>query len=574
MRSGKKTSVPGILGLATLVLTACDQGVEQRLAPAADLVLVGGKIVTVDDANPRVEALAAKGGRIMALGTRADVEPYVGPGTEVIELEGALAVPGFIEAHGHFMGVGDARIQLDLTTAGDWQAIVDQVAAAVTRAAPGEWIRGRGWHQDKWAAAPEPSFEGFPVHGSLSAVSPENPVLLTHASGHAVFANAKAMELAGIDASTPDPPGGEILKDAAGRPTGLLRETAEELVNRARSGQGGTPETELRKMARLASEECLAKGVTSFQDAGSDFETVEFLRGLAEEGALGVRLWMMIRDSNAALAERLAAGKTKAAGDGHFAVGGIKVSIDGALGSRGAWLLEPYSDSPGSTGLNLVPVDEVRETARLAIEHGVQLCIHAIGDRANREVLDLFEEAFAAHPEKQDLRWRVEHAQHLHPDDVPRFEQLGVIASVQTVHCTSDGPWVPDRLGDERSAAGAYVWRDLIDSGAVVINGTDAPVEDVDPIANFYAAVTRRMGNGEAFYPEQAMTREEALESMTLAAAYGAFEEDLKGSLEVGKLADVTVLSKDILTVPEEEIPSARVLYTVVGGEVAYRAER
>ncbi len=558
--------------LALLWVGGCEPG-GVAVEPA-DLVMLGGKVVTVDDANPEVEALAARNGMIVALGTRAEVEAYVGEGTEVLDLAGRLAIPGFIEGHGHFMGLGDSRIQLDLRGAPTWQDIVDQVAAAVAEAAPGEWIRGRGWHQDKWSAAPNPHIEGFPLHQSLSAVSPENPVLLTHASGHASFVNAKAMELAGVTASTPDPPGGEILKDAAGQPMGLFRESAEDLIQSARSADGEAPEAEARKMAKLASEECLAKGVTSFQDAGSSFETVEFLRQLDSEGRLGVRLWMMIRDSNEALAEKLASAKTEAVGDSHFAVGGIKLSIDGALGSRGAWLLEPYSDSAESTGLNLVTVDVARETAELAIEHGVQLCIHAIGDRANREVLDLFEETFAAHPDKQDLRWRIEHAQHLHLDDIPRFAALDVIASMQTVHCTSDGPWVPDRLGDQRTEEGAYVWQKLMASGALIMNGTDVPVEDVDPIANFHSAVTRLMGNGELFYPDQRMTRMEALKTATLNAAHGAFEEDLKGSLEIGKLADITVLSKDILTIAEEDIPTTSVVYTVVGGEVAYRADK
>ncbi len=554
---------------ALICLTACQQADVSPATEPADLVLLGGKIVTVDEDNPQVEALAARGGKIVAVGTRAEVESLVGDGTEVIELEGRLAIPGFIEGHGHFLSLGDSRIQLDLTKAATWQGIVDKVAAAVAQASPGEWIRGRGWHQDKWDSVPAPEVEGFPIHDSLSAISPDNPVLLTHASGHALFANAKAMEVAGVDAATADPPGGEILRHG-GKATGLFRETAQRLIHQARSQGGGVAAEEMRKMARLASDECLAKGVTSFQDAGSSFEEIEFLRGLDADGGLGVRLWMMVRESNEALAEKMAAAKTPAAAGGHFAVGGIKVSIDGALGARGAWLLEPYTDSPDSTGLNLVPIDVARETAELAIEHGVQLCIHAIGDRANREVLDIFEQAFAAHPEKSDLRWRVEHAQHLHPDDVPRFTELGVIASMQGVHCTSDGPWVPDRLGEERSEEGAYVWQKLMQSGAVVMNGTDVPVEDVDPIANFHSSVTRLMKTGEPFYPGERMSRQEALESYTRNAAYGAFEEAIKGSLEVGKLADVVVLSKDILTIPEDEISSAEVVYTIVGGEVAY----
>jgi predicted amidohydrolase YtcJ len=548
-------------------LAGCGPG-EAPPEPA-DLVLLNGRIVTVDEGRPEVEALAARGDAIVALGTTAEVEAYVGDGTEVVDLGGRLAVPGFIEGHGHFLSLGDSRLQLDLRTARSWDEIVGVVRRAAAEASPGEWIRGRGWHQDKWDEVPEPNVEGFPLHDGLSAAAPDNPVLLTHASGHALFANSKAMELAGIDAGTPDPEGGEILRDPRGRPTGLFRENAEELIDDAREDTAG--EAEERKKVQLASEECLAKGVTSFQDAGSSFEKVEFLHRMAAEGVLGMRLWIMVREDPERLRSKLGEVREATRGDRRVTVGGIKISLDGALGSRGAWLLEPYSDSPESTGLNTVSLEQVRETAAIAADHGVQLCIHAIGDRANREVLDVYEETFAAHPEKTDLRWRIEHAQHLHPDDIPRFAELGVIAAMQPVHCTSDGPWVPDRLGEKRSAEGAYVWRKLLDSGAVIVSGTDTPVEDVDPIANFYAAVTRRMGNGEVFYGDQRMTRMEALRSMTLDAAYGVFEEEIKGSLAVGKLADVVVLSQDILTVAEEDIPATEVDLTIVGGEVAYR---
>jgi predicted amidohydrolase YtcJ len=553
------------------MIAGCGPGEDASSEDAryADLVLVNGKIVTVDDDRPEAEALAADDGRIVAVGSRGEVEGWIGPETEVIDLEGGLAVPGLIEGHAHFMGLGDSKIQLDLRGAGSWEEIVTAVAEAAAAAEPGEWIRGRGWHQEKWRTEPEPAVEGFPVHDALSAATPENPVLLTHASGHALFANAVAMELAGIDGDTPDPPGGEILRDADGRATGLFRETAEELIHRAR-GTGGVP-PEARRMVALASEECLSKGITSFHDAGSSFETIDFLRRMAAEGALGVRLWVMALGDDEALAERIGEVREATRDDPWVEVGGVKLWLDGALGARGAWLLEPYADQPDSTGLNLVPIERAREVAEVAIANDVQLCIHAIGDRANREVLDLYEATFAEHPEKSDLRWRIEHAQHLHPDDVPRFAELGVLPAMQAVHCTSDGPWVPERLGEERSREGAYVWRDLLDAGAVIVNGTDAPVEDVDPIANFHAAVTREMADGTAFYPEQRMTREEALRSATLDAAYGAFQEDVKGSLEVGKLADVTVLSQDLLTVPEDRILDTEVVYTIVGGEVAYR---
>ena len=555
-----------VLGLLLGCAPTTDDGAGAT-SDAADLVITGGKIITVDDANPEVEALAAKDGKIIALGSAEEIAAHVGESTRVVELaEGQVAIPGFIEGHGHFMGLGDFRSQLDLRSATSWQDIVDQVAAAAAELPAGSWIRGRGWHQDKWSAPPEPNLEGFPLHASLSDAAPDHPVLLTHASGHALFANAKAMELAGIDGATPDPQGGEILHDAAGAPTGLFRETAQSLIHAAR-GEGPSVD-ELTRAARLAAEESLAKGVTSFQDAGSAFETVDFLRQVtAAEDWVGPRLWMMVRDSNEALESRLAEVVEATRDDDVLTVAGIKLSIDGALGARGAWLLEPYTDSPESTGLNLVPIPVAERTAEIAQEVGVQLCIHAIGDRANREVLDLFERALGDKV-GEDHRWRIEHAQHLHLDDIPRFAELGVVASMQAVHCTSDGPWVPDRLGDQRSEDGAYVWRKLIDAGVVVSNGTDAPVEDVDPLASYYSSVSRLMANGERFYPDQVMTRLEALRSYTLSAAFAAFEDDVKGSLEVGKLADVVVLSQDILTVPEESIPDTQVVHTIVGGEV------
>jgi hypothetical protein len=553
--------------LATTLLTACPGNTPPQ--EPADLVLRGGKIVTV--AEPaEVSALAVRDGKIIALGDDETIDPLVGEGTEVIELGGRLAIPGFIEGHGHFMGIGDARIQLDLRVE-SWDEIVAMVEEAAAEAAPGEWIRGRGWHQDKWTAVPEPNVEGFPVHDALSAVSPENPVLLTHASGHALFANAKAMEMAGVDGSTAPPQGGEILHDANGQPTGLFRETAQNLIHAAR--ESGPSLAETRRMAELAAEECLSKGITSFQDAGSSFETIAFLRDLAADGTTLPRLWMMVRASNDSLREELGPVVEATQDDQQVTVGGIKLSIDGALGARGAWLLEPYSDSPGSTGLNLVPLDVAAETAEIAIDEGVQLCIHAIGDRANREVLDLFQQTFEAHPEKSDLRWRIEHAQHLHPDDIPRFAELDVVASMQAVHCTSDGPWVPDRLGDKRSEEGAYVWRKLIDSGALVTNGTDAPVEDVSAIASYHSAVTRLLPDGSRFYPDQVMSRQEALQSYTLSPAKAVFEEDVKGTLEVGKLADIVVLDRDILTVPEEEILETGVDLTILGGKIVHRGE-
>ncbi|MEM1177667.1 MAG: amidohydrolase [Acidobacteriota bacterium] len=556
-------------------MSAC-QNVDTPLSigeGAADVVLLGGRIVTLDEGQPEAEALAAKGGRLLAVGSRAEVEALVGDGTEVVELDGQLVIPGFVEAHAHFLGVGDKKMQLPLNEATTWTDIVAMVEAAAAQTPAGSWIRGRGWHQDKWSDQPARVVDGFPTHDDLSRVAPDHPVLLTHASGHAVLVNAKALELAEIDDSTPNPQGGDIVRDGAGKATGLLNETAEALVQDARSGDGGDG-GEVRRVIELASAECREKGVTSFHDAGSTFAEIAALRTAADDGELGTRLWMMLGGTN----DELAAGlPTLERGElttrPGVVVGGIKRYMDGALGSRGAWLLEPYTDDPDTVGLQLMPTEEIRETGELAIEYDLQLCVHAIGDRANREVLDLYEELFAAHPEKQDRRWRVEHVQHVDPSDLGRFADLGVVASVQSVHCTSDGPWVPERLGAERSEAGAYMWRELIDSGALVVNGTDAPVEDLDPIANYDAAVTRRMANGEAFYPAQAMGRLEALRAMTLDAAKSVFQDGEVGSLEVGKLADIVVLDRDILKVPDSEIADASVVLTVLAGEIVYRKE-
>jgi predicted amidohydrolase YtcJ len=529
----------------------------------ADLVLMGGRIVTMDPAYPEATAVAARDGVLVAVGAEQEIDRFIGPDTEVIDLGGTLAVPGLIESHAHFLSLGRSKMVLDLNGVADFSKIVAMVESAVAEAEPGQWILGRGWHQEKWTSPPDPNLSGLPYHDALSAVSPENPVFLTHASGHASIANAVALELAGIDRRTPDPPGGEIVRDKRGKPIGVLRETAESLV--ARLIEEDRDEASIRRMAHLAGEESLALGLTSFQDAGASFHEIETLAAMAESSNLPLRLWIMVSESNERLAEKLPGYEVHRIGNGHLTVGGIKVYADGALGAHGAWLLQPYSDKPDSTGLNIMTPDSLRESARIAAEHGLQLCTHAIGDRANRVMLDIYEETISTRADGRELRWRMEHAQHIDPADLPRFAELGVIAAMQAIHCTSDGPWVPARLGEERSRTGAYMWRDLLDSGAIIANGTDAPVEPVDPLLSFYASVTRRLPDGSDFYPEQRMTRMEALRSYTLDAAYAAFEDDVK--------ADITVLSKDVLEIPPEEILDTKVLYTIVGGEVRYRAE-
>jgi len=554
------------------VLFIANRNVRKAVEPAS-LVLINGKIVTVDPAGPEASWLAVRGGRIAAIGADQEgFKRYVGDATEIVDLGGALTIPGLIESHGHFTSLGSSKMVLDLTKARSWDEIVAMAAQAAAAAKPGEWILGRGWHQDKWDRVPEPSVDGLPVHDALSKATPDNPVLLTHASGHSSLANAKAMELSKISKATTDPEGGQIIRDAKGNAIGAFLETAQSLV-RYQAGHD-TPEeaqTRLRKQVELASRECLVHGVTTFHDAGNSFATVDLYKKMAEEGALPVRLYVMLGAGNKALAERGLAYRMIGAVDNHLTVRAIKRLIDGALGAHGAWLLEPYADLPSSTGLNTEAVDSLRETAKFAIENGFQVGVHAIGDRANREILNVYEEAFKAHPDKTGLRWRVEHAQHLALDDIPRFGRLGVLAAMQGIHCTSDAPWVYKRLGEKRAAEGAYVWRKLMDTGARISNGTDVPVEPIDPMSCFYATVTRKLKDGTPFFADQKMTREEALRSYTINGAYAGFEEDIKGSLTVGKLADITVLGRDILTCPEDDIPGTEVLYTIVGGKVLYK---
>lgn len=544
---------------------------------AADLVLRGGKVASVDPAIGLQEAVAVRGYEIVAVGRDDEISAWVGPGTRVIELEGRFAMPGFIEGHGHFMGLGESLQTLDLSTAASWADIVRLVAAAADKAQPGEWIFGRGWHQDKWSSLPEDAVDGVPRNDALNEAAPDNPVLLVHASGHAAFANDAALAEGSIDDETPDPAGGTIVRTPEGEATGLLRETAQRLLDAAVERYRGRLSLEerealAREHVRLAGEEALRHGVTSFHDAGTSFETIDFYRKLEDEGALPVRLYAMVRrQSNEEMAELLPHYRMVAGENDFLTVRSIKRQVDGALGSHGAWLLEPYEDLPDSTGLVLEPVADIERTAEIAVEHGFQVNTHAIGDRANREVLDLYERVWErANVDGSGLRWRIEHAQHIDPADVPRFAELGVVAAVQGVHCTSDGPWIPTRLGHERAGVTSYPWRDLLDSGAVVGNGTDVPVERVDPIASFYASVSRMTVEGTRFYPRHVMTREEALASYTRNNAYAAFEENAKGTLTPGKLADIVVLSRDLLTVAEAEIPETNVDITIVGGEVRY----
>ncbi|WP_020528940.1 amidohydrolase [Flexithrix dorotheae] len=545
----------------------------------ADMVIKNGVIYTMNEAQPQVEAVAITDGKIIFAGPLTKVEKFIGEKTEVLDLEGKAMTPGLIESHAHFLGVGYNKLNLDLLHTTSYEEIVDMVAEAAKNAEPGEWIQGRGWHQSKWDSLPEKMVMGFQTHDLLSAVSPDNPVYLKHASGHAGFANAKAMEIAGIKnidpefSGTKEVEGGEIIRDELGNPTGIFNETAMRLITKH------IPKNSVeshKKAIALASQECLENGITSFHDAGADSLDIAAFKAVVEEGNLKTRLYVMLSSGDTAQLKRwYQTGPLVGHGDHFLTIRSIKLYVDGALGSRGAWLLQEYEDRPNHFGHETTPMNFVEMVVNEGLANGFQVCSHAIGDRANREVLDTYEAAFKANPEKAgNHRFRIEHAQHLTEEDIPRFGQLGVIPAMQAIHMSSDRPWAIHRLGLARIQEGAYVWKKLLESGAVVINGTDAPVEPISPIASFYASVSRKTLKKEpegGYEPSQRMSREEALRSYTLDAAYGAFEEDIKGSIEVGKLADFTVFSKDIMTVPEGEILDTEILYTILNGKVAYQ---
>ncbi len=571
------------MALRSLVLFAALALVGCSSSPTADLVLTNGTVATLDDDHEQVEALAAADDTLLAVGSADAIDAYVGSDTRVIDLQGRLAVPGFIEGHGHYMGMGQAQMQLDLLGTSSWGRVVAKVDSSADETASGAWVEGRGWHQEKWTSAPERMVRGFPTNARLNEAAPDTPVYLTHASGHAAIANDAALEAAGIEPNTPDPEGGTIVRDAQERATGVLLETAAGLVQEAldasRSGMSAADRRARReRQVRLAAEEALANGVTSFQDQGASFETIRLYREMAERGALDIRMYAMVAQGEVTpeTQERLAEIRTVGAADQHLTVRAIgEVTVDGALGSRSAWMLEPYDDAPNDRGINVTPMERVREIAEIGLDEDYQIAVHAIGDRANRETLDLYASLFeAADGRGAERRWRVEHAQHLHPDDISRFADLGVMASMQAIHACSDAPYNYQRLGAQRVNQGAYLWNTLWADGAVVGNGTDVPVEKIDPLASLHCTATRQVpGTDTTFTPDETLTRRRALQSYTINNARMAFEEDVKGTLTPGKLADVTVLSENILTGPPERLREATVDYTIVGGEVAYANE-
>jgi predicted amidohydrolase YtcJ len=547
------------------------------LAPAvlgaqmpADVVLVNGTIYTVDNARPVVSALAVRDGRILFAGSDAEARTLA-DASRVIDLKGATVVPGIIDAHAHLLGLGYTLRRANLAGATSYDEVIGRVRAFAKDVKPGEWILGRGWDQNRW-----PSKE-FPTHEKLSKAFPNNPVVLKRIDGHALLANAKALELARVSAATSDPEGGRIMRLASGAPAGVFVDLAQSLVERVVP----EPSRDDRRKAILAAiAEANRLGLTGVHDAGADPETIGIYEELAKAGNYNLRNYVMLSDpgepgSAAASANPyLQRGPQSALYDGHLWVRAIKLYADGALGSRGAALLASYTDEPTNSGLLLARPEYIRGWAEAGLRRGFQVNVHAIGDRGNRIVLDAVESALKVVP-KADHRFRIEHAQVISLDDIPRFARLGVIPSMQATHQTSDMGWAESRVGPQR-IRGAYAWRRLLNTGVVIPNGTDFPVEEVSPLLTFHASVTRQdpanLPPG-GWYPDQKMTREEALQSMTIWAAYAGFQESVLGSLTSGKYADFVVLDRDIMRVPDTEILGTRVLSTWIAGKRVYEAK-
>lgn len=536
----------------------------------ADLVLTNGNIYTVDNARPVVSALAVRAGRIVFVGSDAEARSLARPSTTVIDLRGATVVPGFTDAHAHLLGLGTTLQRVNVAGSSSYDEVIARVQTWAKNVRPGQWILGRGWDQNRW-----PSKE-FPSHDALSRAFPNNPVVLTRIDGHALLANARAIQLARVTASTPDPAGGRIIRTASGAPAGVFVDNAQSLISRAIPA----PTRANKRSAILgAVAEANRWGLTGVHDPGEDAETISIFEELAQAGNYNLRNYVMLSDPGepgSAAAQRnpyIQRGPQNALYDGRLWIRAIKLYADGALGSRGAALLAPYSDEPTNSGLLVSRPEHIRAWADWALQHGFQINVHAIGDRGNRIVLDAFDSALKRFP-KADHRFRIEHAQVISPQDIPRFAKLGVIPSMQATHQTSDMRWAEDRVGAQR-IRGAYAWRTLLNTGVIIPNGTDFPVEEVNPLLTFHAAVTRQDPTNwpaGGWYPEQKMTREEALQSMTIWPAYAGFQETMLGSITPGKYADFVVLDKDIMRVPDTEILSTRVISTWIGGKRVYEA--
>ncbi|MGA9116231.1 MAG: amidohydrolase [Bacteroidota bacterium] len=527
-----------------------------------DLLLVNGVVYTGDAAGPRAGALAIREGKILEVGSTGDLEARF-PDAPRLDAGGKAVVPGFTDSHGHLEGLGAALAGLDLTGASSPADIQHLVGGAARSAGAGAWVRGRGWDQNRW----NPPL--FPTAAILDSVSGKVPVYLKRVDGHAVWVNSRAMELAGLDRRTPDPQGGRILRDREGNPTGVFVDRAVDLL------ENHLPEVSRGERAGAVlrgAAACARAGLTGVHDMGVDAEGISLYRELAGGGRLPIRVYAVLDGEDTSWVRRAAGGPLVDEG-GRLTVRAVKLYADGALGSRGAALLEPYNDEPLHRGLTLVSSDRIVGAARTAIRSGFQMCVHAIGDRANALVLDAYAEAFRLEGANGGaLRFRVEHAQVLAGPDIGRFARLGVIPSMQPVHCTSDMGWVEDRVGSQRART-SYAWRSLLDAGCVIPAGSDFPVESPDPFAGFHAAITRQDPGGNppgGWHPEQRMTREEALKAFTLWGAWAAFEEDRRGILAPGMDADLLVLSRDIMRCPAREIPGTAAHLTMVGGVIAW----
>ena len=564
MLQSMQRTARSLAGVLTLVVLALLPASASAQAQTADLVFLNGTVYTADAARPQAQAVAVRDGRIVFVGSTREARAMAGTSTRVVDLEGKAMIPGMIDSHGHVTSLGAALQNVDLVGTRSFEEIVERMTARAAEAPGSGWLQGRGWDQNEWTDT------RFPNHAILTAAVPDRPVALGRVDGHALIVNQAALQAAGIDRSTPDPAGGRILRDANGDATGVLIDNAMGLVYSVIPAS--TP-AEIREGIMLAQADLNRLGLTSTGDAGVGRRATEVFEQMARDDELTFRNNIMVA-AGGGLDHYLQMGpRFNIGGKGRLNVAAIKVSIDGALGSRGAALLEPYSDEDGHTGLLLVEPDTLRRIADDAARTGFQLNVHAIGDRGNRIVLDVFEEALGR-AGVADHRWRIEHAQILHRFDIPRFAELGVIPSMQAIHQASDMAWVPNRIGYSR-LFGTYAWRSLIESGVVIAGGSDFPVESPDPLLSFHAAVTRQNSDNwpsGGWFPEQKMTRQEALLHLTAWGAYAAFQEDEIGSITEGKWADMVILSEDIMTVPDERILDAQVLMTVVGGDVVYDA--
>jgi predicted amidohydrolase YtcJ len=535
---------------------------------SADTLVVSGTIYTADDANTQVEAVVIEDGRFTFVGDLATAQSKAGEDHRHIALGAATAYPGFIESHGHLSSLGEAITNLDLNGVDSYQTIVGMVADAAAKASPGQVIKGRGWHQSKWSKEPSVTVDGFPTHRSLSEVSPNNPVFLGHANGHTALVNQAAMDALNLNYNTPTPDGGVIVKDGKGDPTGILHENAVDLAYPLIALS-----TDSAKTAILAAQDHAFRwGITNFHDAGAGSTDIEAQQALDASGDLKLRVYTMVSAQDEALTDYwLARPPMIANDDSRLTIRSFKAVMDGALGSRTAWLHQPYTDDPGTSGVQTFDENRLVDIMNRSNAHGWQINTHAIGDKANTVVLDAIDEASLT---ERDHRSRIEHSQHLVPSDIERFSKLGVIASIQAIHMSSDRPWAIDRLGRERIESGAYVWRDLLNAGVHIANGTDVPVEPINPIANFYASVARKTLKGlpdEGYEIGQKLSRHETLKSMTLWNAYAAFEEAEVGSISVGKRADMTVTDQNLMTVDETRILATKPVMTIVGGEIVYQ---